>query len=24
VGETARNHAAYLAAIPASMRTWDE
>ena len=24
VGETARNHASYLAAIPASMRTWDD
>lgn len=24
VAETARNHAAYLAAIPATMRTWDE
>ena len=24
VAETARNHAAYLAAIPASMRTWDD
>jgi chorismate synthase len=24
VGETARNHASYLAAIPASMRTWED
>ncbi|HSF36357.1 MAG TPA: chorismate synthase, partial [Nocardioides sp.] len=24
VGETARNHASYLAAIPAAMRTWDQ
>ena len=24
VSETARNHASYLAAIPASMRTWED